>query len=51
MNSSDQNEIWGDGSARHEFMCCGDLADIMIHAVSDLSQVPDLMNAGDGHDY
>jgi len=51
MNSSDQIEIWGDGSARREFMSCGDLADILIHAASDLSQVPDLMNAGVGHDY
>lgn len=51
MNSSNQIEIWGDGSARREFMSCGDLADILIRAASDLSQVPDLMNAGLGHDY
>lgn len=51
MNSSDHVEIWGDGSARREFMCCNDLADILIRAASDLTKVPDLMNAGIGHDY
>ncbi len=51
MNSRDHIEIWGDGSARREFMSCDDLADILIRAASDLSQVPDLMNAGVGRDY
>ena len=50
-NSKDLIEIWGDGTARREFMSCGDLADILICAAKDLSQLPDLMNAGVGHDY
>ena len=51
INSRDHVEIWGDGTARREFMSCIDLADILICAARDLSQLPDLMNAGVGHDY
>lgn len=44
-------EIWGDGSARREFMYAGDLADAIVAALQDFEAVPDLMNVGLGHDY
>lgn len=44
-------EIWGDGSARREFMYAGDLAGAVLQAVQDFSQLPDLINIGLGHDH
>lgn len=44
-------EIWGDGTARREFMYAGDLADAVLKAASDIFSIPDLMNCGLGHDY
>lgn len=44
-------EIWGDGTARREFMYAGDLADAVLRALAGFDQLPDLMNVGLGHDY
>lgn len=44
-------EIWGDGTARREFMYAGDLADALVRAMSKLDSVPDYMNIGLGHDF
>lgn len=44
-------EIWGDGTARREFMYAGDLADAMIRAIKEFDSLPDLMNIGLGYDY
>ena len=44
-------DIWGDGSARREFMYAGDLADAVLRAMEDFDQLPDLINIGLGHDY
>ncbi|QYX57164.1 GDP-L-fucose synthase [Roseovarius sp. SCSIO 43702] len=44
-------EIWGDGTARREFMYVGDLADAVWRAAGDMSRVPDVMNVGLGRDY
>lgn len=44
-------EIWGDGSARREFMFAGDLADAVLLAISNFEVVPDLMNLGLGFDH
>jgi GDP-L-fucose synthase len=44
-------EIWGDGTARREFMYAGDLADAIAAALADFDAVPDMMNVGLGHDY
>lgn len=44
-------EIWGDGTARREFMYAGDLADILVEAVRRFDSLPALMNVGLGHDY
>ena len=44
-------EIWGDGTARREFMYTGDLADAVLRGAANISSLPDLMNCGLGHDY
>lgn len=43
--------IWGDGSARREFMCAKDLADFIFFAIPRLDQMPQNLNIGLGHDY
>lgn len=47
----EQVEIWGDGTARREFMYAGDLADAVLQAVKDFSKLPNLINIGLGHDH
>lgn len=44
-------EIWGDGTARREFMYAGDLADVLVRAIDEFDSLPDLMNVGLGRDY
>ncbi|MRU14495.1 GDP-L-fucose synthase [Roseovarius sp. A21] len=44
-------EIWGDGTARREFMFAGDLADAIWTAAGDMAALPDAMNIGLGHDH
>ena len=44
-------EIWGDGSARREFMYAGDLADAVVTAVNKFDSLPTYMNVGLGHDF
>ena len=48
---SDTVEIWGDGTARREFMYAPDLADAIWRALTDIGNLPDLMNVGLGQDY
>ncbi len=47
----DTVDIWGDGTARREFMYAGDLADAVLRAAADMDALPDLMNVGVGHDH
>ena len=44
-------EIWGDGTARREFMYAGDLADAMVRAIEKFDSLPNVMNVGLGYDY
>ena len=44
-------EIWGDGTARREFMYAGDVADAIVRHVSADKPAPDLMNLGPGIDH
>lgn len=44
-------EIWGDGSARREFMYAGDLADFIAYALNRFEEMPTLLNVGVGYDY
>jgi GDP-L-fucose synthase len=47
----DSVEIWGDGTARREFMYSGDLADALMRAIKEFESLPAMMNIGLGHDY
>lgn len=47
----DTVEIWGNGTARREFMYAGDFADAVLLALADIRSIPDLMNCGIGSDY
>lgn len=44
-------EIWGDGTARREFMYAGDIADAILKATGEMGALPDLMNCGLGQDF
>lgn len=44
-------EIWGDGTARREFMYAGDLADVVVRTIKEFDSLPALMNVGLGYDY
>lgn len=44
-------DIWGDGTARREFMYAGDLADFLVEAVNRFDTLPCRMNVGVGHDH
>lgn len=44
-------EIWGDGTARREFMFSTDLADAVWATVDGFERIPSLMNVGLGRDY
>ena len=44
-------EIWGNGTARREFMYAPDLADAVLRAAIDIETCPDLINIGFGDDF
>lgn len=43
--------VWGDGTARREFMYAADLADAILSAARDFDRIPAIMNIGLGHDH
>lgn len=51
LNREQTLEIWGDGSAKREFMYVEDLANVVLRGVRDYEQVPSLMNVGLGYDH
>ncbi|GJD96652.1 GDP-L-fucose synthase family protein [Methylobacterium iners] len=48
---SESVEIWGDGTARREFLYTGDLANAILRAIRDFERLPELMNVGLGYDF
>ena len=44
-------KIWGDGTARREFMVASDLADFIYFALDRFSELPQYLNVGIGRDY
>ena len=51
VNNLNTVSVWGDGTARREFLYAGDLADAILLAVEDLHKIPNIMNIGFGLDY
>lgn len=51
INGEQSVEIWGDGTARREFMYGGDLADAIVRALQSFDTLPVTMNVGLGHDH
>ena len=43
--------VWGNGSARREFMYVGDLADFVFYALNRFESLPQNLNVGVGSDY
>lgn len=50
-SGEDEVEIWGDGTARREFMYAADLADAVWRAAEQPETLPQIMNLGLGKDY
>lgn len=50
-NKQDKIEIWGDGSARREFLYVKDLSFFIINNVERLNEFPDYLNLGYGKDF
>lgn len=44
-------DVWGDGSARREFMYAEDLASFIFYAISNFKLMPQNINVGLGEDY
>jgi GDP-L-fucose synthase len=51
QEGSETVEIWGDGTARREFMYAPDLADAIWKAVDDMTALPGALNIGLGFDH
>jgi len=51
VSGAETVEIWGDGTARREFMFAGDLADGIWYAADRFDGLPGFMNIGLGHDH
>lgn len=51
VNNSKEVEIWGDGSARREFMYAEDLSKAIFKAIINFDTLPNIMNIGIGQDF
>ena len=51
QSGQDTVEVWGDGTARREFMYVGDFADAVLRAIRSFDTLPVCMNIGLGYDY
>lgn len=51
LNGENTVEIWGDGSARREFMYVEDLATAVLQAALDYERTPPIINIGLGYDH
>jgi GDP-L-fucose synthase len=48
---ADTVDIWGDGTARREFLYAGDLAEAVVTAIQKFESCPPVVNIGAGMDY
>ena len=51
INNLKSVDIWGDGSARREFMYTADLADFIFYSIKNFEKMPQNINVGIGLDY
>lgn len=51
FSGSNEIKIWGDGTARREFMYAEDLSDFIFYAITKFDKMPQNINVGLGHDY
>ena len=51
VEGRDSVDIWGDGSARREFLYAGDLADAILAAIDRFDSLPPVLNIGAGVDH
>lgn len=51
VNGLNAVDIWGDGTARREFMYAGDVADAVVYALEHFDSMPAVMNLGLGADH
>lgn len=52
IKNNDQSvEIWGDGTARREFMAIGDLVSAVVFSIQNFENLPMAINVGLGYDY
>ncbi len=51
INKKDSVEIWGDGTARREFMHVDDLVRFVMFSIENYDSIPEIINVGLGHDY
>lgn len=51
INKNPIVDIWGDGTARREFMYAGDLGDAIWYCVLNFRRFPQNFNCGVGHDF
>ena len=51
INNQEELDIWGDGTARREFMYAEDLADFIYFALENFESMPQNINVGLGQDY
>jgi GDP-L-fucose synthase len=51
QNNEEFIEIWGNGTAKREFMYVGDLADAICFAVDNFTAMPIMLNIGVGEDH
>lgn len=51
QESQPQVSIWGDGTARREFMYVDDLVDFILLAIDRIDAIPPLVNVGLGRDF
>ena len=51
INRLNEVTIWGDGTARREFIYAGDLAKIIKFVTENLETIPPFLNVGTGTDY
>jgi GDP-L-fucose synthase len=51
MTGASSISLWGDGSARREFMFAADAADLILEAAQRIEELPQYLNIGLGHDF